>query len=467
MQVPILSGIRADPTSDLRSVYPRNLVPVAKNNGLSAGFLRPADGVTSRGTGPGVGRGGINWNSQLYRVMTNFLVRIDQNNAVTILGDMSNDGKPVRLDYSFDRLAIASAGGLFYWNGTTSVRVGDTDLGTVVDMLWTDGYFMTTDGTNLIVTELNDPMSVNPLKYGSSEADPDPVLALRKVRKEVLALNRYTIEYFQNVGGTGFPFQRIDGALIQKGVIGTHACCNFLENVAFMGSGRNEAPGVYLASAGTATKLSTREIDIVLSEYTEGQLSATIMEARFDRGHQHILMHLPDQTLVFDGVASFVAGEPVWFTLGTSIVGKALYRARNLVWVYDAWQIEDPTTAAFGVMDDTLSTHWGQTVGWEFGTAILYNEGNGAVIHDIELVGLPGHPALGVNPTIWTSYSIDGETWSQERPLMAGKQGERAKRLAWRRQGHMRNYRMQRFRGTSDSRITFARLEMSIEPLHG
>jgi hypothetical protein len=466
MQVPILSGVFSDATSDYRTQYPMNLVPVAKKTGISDGYLRPADGIVSSGTGPGIGRGGINWNGALYRVMGSSLVRIDSSGTATTLGDVGGGG-PVRFDYSFDRLAIASGGKLFYWNGTTLVQVTDPDLGNVVDMLWVDGYFMTTDGTFLVVTDLNDPMAVNPLKYGSSESDPDPVLALRKVRKEVLALNRYTTEYFQNVGGSNFPFQRVDGAMIQKGVIGTRACANFLENVAFVGSGRNEAPGVYLASGGTATKLSTREVDIILSEYSEGDLAGIVMEARTDRGHQHILIHLPDQTLVFDGVASFIAGEPVWFVLSSAVNGKAKYRAQNLVWAYDGWQCEDATTSAIGTMSDTVSTHFGATVGWEFGTAILYNEGNGIVVHDLELVALPGRTALGIDPTIWTSYSLDGLTWSQERPRKAGKQGQTLKRLAWRRQGHMHNYRIQKFRGTSDSRISFARLEMAVEPLNG
>lgn len=466
MQTPILSGIVSDETSDFRTKYPMNMVPVAKKTGISDGYLRPADGAVTAGTGPGIGRGGINWNGALYRVMGTKLVRIEDGGAVITLGDVGGIG-PVQFDYSPDRLAIASSGRLFYWDGSTLVQVTDTDLGTVVDMLWVDGYFMTTDGNFIVVTEINDPMAVNPLKYGSSESDPDPILALRKVRKEVLALNRYTTEFFQNVGGTGFPFARIDGALVQKGVIGTRACANFLESVAFVGSGRNEAPSVYLAQSGTAAKIGTRETDIILAGYSEGELSAIVVETRFDRGHQHLMIRLPDQTLVFDGVASAISGESVWFTLSSSIVGKKRYRPQNLVWAYDGWQCEDAQSATFGTMSDLVSTHFGETIGWEFGTAILYNESNGAVIHDIELVGLPGRTALGVDPTIWTSYSLDGETWSQEKAIHAGKQGQRQKRLVWRRQGHMRNYRIQKFRGTSDTRISFARLETTVEPLSG
>jgi hypothetical protein len=40
-----------------------------------------------------------------------------------------------------------------------------------------------------------------------------------------------------------------------------------------------------------------------------------------------------------------------------------------------------------------------------------------------------------------------------------------AKRLAWFQQGHMRNWRIQRFRGDSDAHISFVRLEAQIEAL--
>jgi hypothetical protein len=206
----------------------------------------------SSGTGPGIDRGGIEWNGLLYRVMGTKLVSISSTNVVTVIGDVGGTGL-VTLDYSFDYLAIASSGNLFLYRPSTGLQqVTDPDLGTVVDVVWVDGYFMTTDGEFLIVTELNDPFSVNPLKYGSSEADPDPVVALLKVRNEVYALNRHTIEVFDNVGGDLFPFQRVEGAQVQRGSIGTHACCVFMESIAFIGGGRNEAPGVWLISGSNA-----------------------------------------------------------------------------------------------------------------------------------------------------------------------------------------------------------------------
>jgi hypothetical protein len=463
MQIQIVSGVCVK-DGEYRTTYPRNYVPVPKEQGISSGYLRPADGIVEQGTGPGVGRGGYNWKGVCYRVMGTKLVSIDAIGAVRTLGDVGGSGQ-VTFDCSFDYLSISSGGKLFIYNGTLA-QVTDADLGNVADHLWIDGYFMTTDGTSLVVTELGDPFSVNPLKYGSSEADPDPILGLLKLRNEVYALNRYTIEVFDNNGGELFPFSRVEGAQIQRGVIGTYAAAVFLESIAFVGGGRNESPAVWIGNNSQTTNISTREIEEILQGYTEEQLSAIVLEVKVDKAHKHLLMHLPNTCWVYDGAASSELKRPVWFELNSAVVGGATYRAKNLVWCYDKWLCEDPTTNQIGYLSDTVRTHYGDKTGWEFGTQILYNESRGAQFHELELVALPGKTMLGDDPVIWTSYSLDGETWSQERSIKAGKTGERTKRLRWLGQGCMSNTRIQKFRGTSDAQPCVSRLEAQLEPLN-
>jgi hypothetical protein len=465
MQVPILNGIYTSTAGDFRVEYPRNMIPVILKSGISDGYFRPADGIVSLGNGPGIDRGGIEWQGVVYRVMGTKLVSISSANAVTVIGDVGGTGQ-VTFDYSFDYLAVASSGKLFLYRPSTGLQqITDVDLGTVVDFVWVDGYFMTTDGEFLIVTELNDPFSVNPLKYGSSEADPDPVVALLKVRNEVYALNRHTIEVFDNVGGSLFPFQRVEGAQVQRGTIGTHTCCVFMESIAFIGGGRNEAPSVWLISGSNAERIASREIDLLLTQFTEEELADVLVEARVDKGYRHLYIHLPNQTLVFDAAATTLAGSPVWFTLATSIIGDGQYRARNLVWAYNRWNVGDPTSTAFGYLSDSLSSHWGVLNGWEFATIIIYNESRGIIFHEMELVALTGNSIFGADPSIWTSYTEDGLTWSQERVCKAGLTGVRGKRLSWLQQGRMRQWRAQKFRGTSDAQLSVARLEARVEPL--
>jgi hypothetical protein len=177
-----------------------------------------------------------------------------------------------------------------------------------------------------------------------------------------------------------------------------------------------------------------------------------------------LYVHLPDRTIVFDAAANAELNNPVWFTLTTSQVGFGEYRAKNLVWAYDKWLIGDPQSSSIGYLVDNISSHWGQIVRWEFGTLIVYNESNGVIFNELELVSLTGSVMLGIDPMISTSYSVDGKSWSQDRSIRVGTTGSN-NRIAWLQQGHMRNWRIQRFRGDSQAHLSLIRLEAQIEPL--
>lgn len=463
MQIPVMNGIYTNGSSDFRTSYPVNLIPVPKENGISNGYLRPADGIDLFSETDGIDRGGINWNGVCYRVIGSNLVSVDNVGNITIIGDVGA-GSQCSFDYSFDYLIIVSNRKLYLYDGSTLTRVTDSDLGSPLDVMFIDGYIMTTDGTYLVVNELTDPFQVDALKYGSAESDPDPILALKKVSNEVYAVGRYTVEVFDNVGGEGFPFQRIDGAMIPKGTIGTYCCCKFLDVIAFVGSGKNEPVSVYIGTNGQAQKIATREIDQILLLYPESVLSNCLVEARTQNSHQWLYIHLPDQTLVYDYAASSATGQQVWFFLSSGIT-KSQYQAKNHVWCYDKWIVGHPSEQKLGLLVYNHSHHYSNVVGWEFGTTIVYNESKGAIFNSIELICLSGHVEFGTQTTISTEYSVDGELWSQPRFINSGTSGNRVKRLVWFWQGHMKSWRIQKFKGTSNSYLSIARLEATLEPL--
>ena len=472
-QILFISGIGTTLSADFVASSPRNLVPVVQDSGISSIYLKLADGISQFGLFDqsilGADRGAINWRGNCYRVIGQYFVRVESSGDVTVLATVPI-GDYVRFDYSFDYLGIAISGGLYLWNGVSLLQNTDPDLKAVVDMLWIDGYFMTTDGEFLVVTDLTDPFSVNPLKYGSSESDPDPVVGLLKVRSEVYAMNRYTIEVFDNVGGANFPFQRVEGAIVQKGAIGTRTSCVYQETIAFLGSARNEQPSIYMVSQGAAVSISTSEIDKLLKDYTEEQLSRCLMEKRAYDTLEHLYLHLPDQTIVYDAVASRAAGQPLWFYLSSGSDGYGIYRARNFVWVYDKWLCGDLIDArVIGMIDPNIGAQYGDPVGYQFDTPINYTEGRGAIVNQIELIALTGRPAYNeqdfVPQYIRRSYSIDGLTWSNPKQKSLGKAGETTKRIHWTQCGLVRNWRIERFQGRTSVPVSFARLEAQYEEL--
>lgn len=463
MQFPILQGIYTDQNSDYRIKYPHNMMPVQLDTGINRGYLRPAYGVSYfdvQDQAFNVDKGSINWNDRCIRVIGDYLVEIFADGTISTISTLSGTtigNDPVSMDYSFDYLAIADGGNLYIWDGgTTLTQNTDPDLGLVLDVIFIDGYFMTTDGSYLVITDLGNPLSVNSLKYGSSEVDPDPIVGLLKIHNEVYALNRYTIEAFYNKGGALFPFARIDGSRIMRGLIGTHAKCELEGQIIFLGSGRNESPAIWRGANSESSKISTREIDSILQTYTENELKTVVIEKLVDRNNQQIWVRLPDKILIYDDVASRSIQQPVWFSID--------YGPKNLCWAYDKWIVGNDD-GEIGYLDLSVSTAFEEQRQWDFQTQLFYNNSKSMIINELELVGLPGRSAVGVNPTIWTSYSYDGETWSNERAISAGTQGDRQKRLIWFQNGFARNTRIQKFRGNSDSHLTVTRLEAQVEAL--
>lgn len=478
-QIPVLSGIFTDSGANFRRSYPLNLEPVPVDQGISKGYLRTTPGMVEFANSIYSGaadRGAINWQGICYRVIGEWLTRVNEDQTIDYLGLLVDDSKRAVMVNGFDRLAISSGGNLYYWSPTLGLlQVTDPDLGTVLDVVWAAGYYLTTDGEFIVQTELNDPLSINPLKYGSSEASPDPINSLLFIRNELVAINRYTTEYFDNVGGTGFAWQRIEGAMIPKGSIGTHASCYYLETFAFVGGGYNEGISVFVGAQGSTVKIATREIETILAEYTEAELAGIVVEARTDRVNQFLYIHLPDKSLVYDAAATQAVGEPVWHVLQSGTQGEIGYRARNFVNCYGKWLFGDTQSLRIGYLTDNDARQFGETVPWQFDTTLVYNEGRGAIFHSLELVRLTGResinpliPAPTQGATVFYSYTDDGLTYSNPRSSLVTRPGNTSARTCWRRLGHMKNWRGLRFRGMNNPYPdAIARLEAQLEPLAG
>jgi len=463
MRIPIVSGVKVSEHGDFLTSYPVNREPVLKDTGISDGYLACPPGIRQVATGLGADRGGINWDGVCYRVSGSKLIRVNSDWTVVVLGDVGTGGV-CTFDYSFDNLIIRSDWRLYYWNATAGLRqVTDPDLGAVIDVQWIDGYTMTTDGEFVVVTDLNNPMSVNPLRYGSSEESPDPITGLGRMHGECYVFNRYTIQVIQNVGGNGFPFQTVKTATIPYGCVGPLAKCKFLGTYAFVGGQEGAAPGVYLMGAGDANKISSGEVDLALAALGEDDLAGVWVESRSHEDEQRLLVHLPTCTWAFSSQVSRRSSVKTWCQYVSGKDDRRAYQGRGVVYCYGEW-IVGSTSGQIGVLDPSTAQHFGQDVMWRFDTTLLYNEARGALINSLELVGTPGRGDS--DSRVFFSYTKDGETWSVERATSSGKLGERRKRVAWRLGIRGENYMGMRFRGVDGSLMGIARLEAEVEPLN-
>lgn len=483
MQIPITNGVYTDIGAEFRTSYPRNLVPVVKKTGISQLFLRSAEGLTrfdqSAPALLGIDRGGINWQGTCYRVIGPNFVSVGATGAITVLGQVPDDQKPVAMAYGFPNqgIGIVSAGALFFWTieipsgGTplpapTLQKCTDPNVGSPIDLLWMGGYFVLCDGTYSYVTQLANQFTINSQLYGSDSNSADPLNGHLKFRNELYLCNRYTVAVFDNTGGTGYPFTENTGATIQKGVIGPHAKCITSQGFAFVGSATDEAPSVFLSvGLGVASKIATREVETIMGTYSEQQLYGCTLEYRAEKEQQFIYLHLPDYTFAYDVAGSQAAQEPLWFLLDSSADGSGAWRAWHPVYCYGKFLFGDKVDQRIGYLDPTTAQQYGANARWQIDTIFSFNDARGIVVNSLELIGTYGRAALGENATMSMQYTDDGLVWSLPRFISMGKQGERNKRAQWRPKHFFRNFRGYRFAGYNASPISFATLEGTAEAL--
>lgn len=462
-EISILSGIYSNKTADYRQSYPVNYYPVVLATGISKGYLRQTPGIQMFASGAGVERGSIVFQDQLYKVAGTTLTRVYANGVVEELATIPGYQK-VSMAKSFDKICIVADGKAFYWSVSNGLQqITDPDFGSANDVIYVDGYFLFVDRQFIFNSMLNDPLAIDPLSFGSAEVEGDPIIGIIKIRNEPYVCGSETIEVFQNVGGSGFPFQRVDGAMITKGIVGTYAKVEAEDALFFVGSGRGEAPSVYLASGGQAQKIASDEVEKLIQSYSDMQLQDILCETYTANGQFFIMIHLPNETVVYDLYGSRVAGISLWH-IRKSDGGN--YRARGFQRIYGKWVVGDSSDGRIGELRDDVATEYGATVFREFTTPLGFTDGMSYIVHEARLFGIPANTALSTNPKVSMSKSENGRTYSQERWAPSGRIGDYNYTPVWRQVGRASYQMTMKFRVANNSFYTPSRLEVRAEVLN-
>jgi hypothetical protein len=462
--VTLIKGDKISIETDYRDALPVNMHAVERNILGAVGYMLVFPGLTLIATGQGIDRGG-RYNERFgkhYRTSGTSLVRVNTDDTVDVLGAMSGT-EQVAMPYSFNTQCIISDGRMFLWDEDTSTftEVTDPDLGDPIDGVWVDGYYFLTDGEFIYHTDINDETAIDPLKFATSEFSPDPTLGVSLTQDDkVMVWNRYSLEYFVNVATENFAFQRVETRAQKIGIVATHAKCESEGNWYITGGRKEEALGVYAVSVGSSTKVSTREIDKILAQYTEPELVDMRMDSVEEDNIHFIYVHLPNETVVFNAnIAKSQGLDDAWFILKTG-TGDETYRGIN--GVFDGkrgkWVFGDKVNSNIGLFDNTVCTQYGEIAEWLLYTPLMSLDGQS--VDEIEIETLPGN-VVDDDATVAFSTTYDGVTYSQEWWTLYGEENDYNQRFYIRRLGDVSDWVGFRFRGASKSRMSFALMKVT------
>ena len=417
-------------------------------------------------------RGGIVMNGVYYVVSGTTLFSIDELGTVSNLGTVTGTVRVV-MAHNGEKLCIVVPGGNGYvYNRTTAVfvQITDADYRTADTVCFKDGYyiFTATAGDVFFISALNDPLTFDPLDFGTAELSPDKIIGCHIDHDELFIFGSETTEVFQNVGGSGFPFQRIPGASSEKGLRSKYGLAQWESAFYFVGGGVNERTSIF-RSSGTSEpiKISTNAVDFKIQEFTSQEIARAFTFTFSISGTSFVgftfnSVNIPDRTFVFNVTASTLTGQHVWHEQQTGIQESG-WRVASLDFVYDKLLVSDLMDGRVGYLDANVYTEYGETILREKVTGPFSADGRSIYVGALELTvdsGQGTSSGQGVDPLVMLDFSDDGaRNFSSNTNRSMGKIGEYRRRVEWRRLGRVPAHRVWRLRVSDPVRVAFIKLE--------
>lgn len=465
LPVTLIKGEKHSSIVEYRDVLPVNMYAVPEPVLGAQGFLATYPGIDSFGTAIDRDRGGVynERQSKHFRVSGSRFISVSDLGVVTNIGSVGGDTQ-VSLPYSFNTQCVISNGDMFlYTSAGGLVQVTDVNIGTPIDGVWHNGRYFLTDGEYLYHTTLADETVIDTLAYASAEFMPDAIVALDKTQdNKVVVFGRYSIEYFVDVASENFAYTRIESRAQKIGIVATHAKTE-VDNVFYIiGGGRNESIAIHAVTVGGVNKVSTREIDLILSEYSEAELSDVRLESRFEDGMTFIIIHLPTKTVCFNiTVAKKIGIENAWSILKTGLQAE-IYRAIN--GVYDPrinkWVYGDRVNNYLGTLNNEIFTQYDTDTPqeWLLYTPLVRLETFS--VDELEIDTIPGFNIID-DTSVFISLSYDGVTFGMEYTLNYGDMHDYNKRFIVRQLGYVSDIIGFRFRGATRSKMCFSLMKVT------
>jgi len=368
------------------------------------------------------------------------------------------------MPYSFNTQGIVANGRFWLYSPTDGLQeVTDPDLGDPIDCVWVDGYYFFTDGEFIYHTNITDESQIDPLKFATAEFMPDATLGVAKTQdNKVMVFGRYSIEYFANVASDNFAFSRLATRAIKIGIVGTHAKCEVDGVYYILGNRKEEAVGVHIVTVGQSQHISSREVEKVIGEYTEAELSQVRMETMHQDEMTFVLVHLPRHTFQFNETIASKAGKDAAWTILSTGSQDGIRNYRGIHFAFDPriskWTVGDKENGNLGLWDSTTALQYGEIAEWRIFTP--YADLERGSVDEIEVETIPGFTAES-DATVFMSITYDGIFWGKEWSLRYGLPGDYGRRFIARRLGYIRDKFALKLRGATRSRMLFSRAKIT------
>ncbi len=477
MQLEIASGFYQSVSLPLAAQRCINWEPIVpQDEALSRRSLRDVYGIDTR-TLTGATITGINRGAQVvdgvpYFINERTLYSFDSANVVTSHGTIDGQGR-VSLANNGRYLVIVVPGvkGYVFDNTDSSLaEITDIDFQVSDTVTFKDGFFIFTasDGLQFFNSNLNQPLVYSALDFGTAEVRPDKIVATHVNKNELFVPGEDTIERFQTIGGSGFPFQRIPGGDIQKGVHAKFSLVDFDNGFVFLGGDVKELTSVWWVAGGRPQRIATSAIDNAIQEYTQDEIADAFAFTYAYGGNYFVAFtfestRIPSRTFVYDAASTALKGARIWHERQSGVVDDR-WRVSQIVSAYGDLIAADSIDGRIGTFNKDTTNEYGNPIFRQKASQPFQAEQLHMFVSKLNLTMESGVGKIssgdGFDPQVGMEFSDDGaRTWSTRYMRSYGKIGEYQRVPSWRRQGRVPRARVLRFTTTEDVPSHLLRLD--------
>jgi hypothetical protein len=259
--------------------------------------------------------------------------------------------------------------------------------------------------------------------------------------EQLLIFGGKTIELWYDAGAADFPFQRYDGATVERGLAAPLAFAKQDQAVFFLG----DDLVVYRLQGYYPIKVSQPGIEHLIAEYAKaGSIGDAFMETYTIEGHKMVALTFPSvpgsSTLEFDISTNFWHERE---SRNASAVSYGRWRAGPILEIYSKILVGDAFSGQVGVLDWDVYTEYGLPIIGMATSPPLHADRKRVFMSLLELdceTGVGLITGQGSDPQVMLDWSDDGgRTWSQRQLWRSlGKVGQYLRRLRWLKMGWFR-----------------------------
>lgn len=373
-------------------------------------------------------------NNELYAVTNSNLYKVNKDGSYLDLGAIKITGRVSSATNGIDIVIVDGSHGYSY-NKDNGIKVlGGDGWYPANTVTYQDGYFVFNRiGTGQFFLSKLLSTEFDALDYASAEGAPDDTVAVISDHRELWVFGERSTEVWYNSGDPDFPFERMQGAFVERGIAAAHSAAKIDNSVFWLGDDRI----IYRANGYLPQRISTHAVEYSIRS---GKVDDAFSYTYDDEGHKFYLITFPSQNITW----CFDVSTGLWHERSHYQWGRhhsncyAKCFGRNLVgdfqngYVYELSMnsmiddsdpiVREAVSPPIHAMRNNISMSSFE-IDMESGIGLTYGQGD--------------------DPQAMLSWSDDGgKTWSNEHWASIGKIGEYLTRVKWNRLGMFRQRQM-------------------------